>query len=160
MNTEDKLAHLKEILRKMETVLIAYSGGVDSTFLSSVSNEILGQRALAVFGHSPVCPPAELEEAAALAQKLGLKLDAYGFCKTEEFSPLQTSQPGIYVCGVFQGPKDIPETVSQASGAVADAAGLIASARVSLSLLASTLKACARSGGSEPRNARPRWQSR
>jgi heterodisulfide reductase subunit A-like polyferredoxin len=67
-----------------------------------------------------------------LAQKLCLKLDSYGFCKTEEFSPLQTSQPGIYVCGAFQGPKDIPETVAQASGAVSAASGLLSDVRGTL----------------------------
>ncbi len=67
-----------------------------------------------------------------LAAKLGLELDAYGFCKTDEFSPLQTSRPGIYVCGAFQGPKDIPETVSQASGAVAAASSLLSDVRNTL----------------------------
>ena len=67
-----------------------------------------------------------------LAAKLGLALDPYGFCKTEEFSPLQTSQPGVYVCGAFQGPKDIPETVAQASGAVAAASSLLSDVRGTL----------------------------
>lgn len=70
--------------------------------------------------------------AKALAQKLGLELDAYGFCKTEEFSPLQTSKEGFYVCGAFQGPKDIPETVAQASGAVAAASSLLSDVRGTL----------------------------
>ncbi len=43
MKTEDKLTRLKEILKEMGTVLIAYSGGVDSTFLASVANEVLGE---------------------------------------------------------------------------------------------------------------------
>ena len=47
-------------------------------------------------------------------------------------SRLLTSRPGIYVCGAFQAPKDIPETVSQASGAVADATGKIAVSRGTL----------------------------
>jgi heterodisulfide reductase subunit A-like polyferredoxin len=67
-----------------------------------------------------------------VAGKLGLELDAHGFCKTEEFSPLQTSQPGVYVCGAFQGPKDIPETVAQASGAVAAASSLLSDVRGTL----------------------------
>ncbi|MGB9629319.1 MAG: FAD-dependent oxidoreductase, partial [Thermodesulfobacteriota bacterium] len=67
-----------------------------------------------------------------LARKLGLQLDSYGFCKTEEFSPLQTSQPGIYVCGTFQGPKDIPETVAQASAAVTCASTLLSDVRATL----------------------------
>jgi heterodisulfide reductase subunit A len=64
-----------------------------------------------------------------MAKRMGVELDGYGFCKTRPFTPTATSRPGIYVCGAFQGPKDIPETVSQASGAVADATGMIASAR-------------------------------
>jgi heterodisulfide reductase subunit A-like polyferredoxin len=67
-----------------------------------------------------------------LAQRLNLKLDDYGFCKTEEFSPLQTSQPGVYVCGAFQGPKDIPETVAQASAAVTSASTLLSVVRGTL----------------------------
>jgi heterodisulfide reductase subunit A len=67
-----------------------------------------------------------------LAQRLGLELDAYGFCKTEEFSPLHTSKAGIYVCGAFQGPKDIPETVAQASGAVTGASTFLSDVRGTL----------------------------
>ena len=50
----------------MGGVLIAYSGGVDSTYLAYVSNSVLGKKSLAVFAHSPVCPPADLEEAAEM----------------------------------------------------------------------------------------------
>jgi len=67
-----------------------------------------------------------------LASKLGLELDCYGFCKTKEFSPLETSKPGIYVCGAFQGPKDIPETVAQASAAVSQASSLLSEFRGTL----------------------------
>jgi heterodisulfide reductase subunit A-like polyferredoxin len=67
-----------------------------------------------------------------IAQRLGLELNSYGFCKTDEFSPLQTSKPGVYVCGSFQGPKDIPETVAQASGAVTSASTLLADVRGTL----------------------------
>jgi heterodisulfide reductase subunit A-like polyferredoxin len=67
-----------------------------------------------------------------LAERLGLEFDSYGFCKTHEFSPLATSRPGIYVCGAFQGPKDIPETVAQASGAASSASSALASVRGTL----------------------------
>jgi heterodisulfide reductase subunit A-like polyferredoxin len=69
------------------------------------------------------------KETVEMANRMGVEVDTHGFCKTKPFEPTSTSKPGVYVCGVFQGPKDIPETVSQASGAVADATGLIASAR-------------------------------
>ena len=67
-----------------------------------------------------------------LADRLGIELNGYGFCKTDLLSPLSTSRPGIFVCGAFSGPKDIPETVMQASGAAAAAGGVLASARGTL----------------------------
>lgn len=53
----------------------------------------------------------------SLAEKLGIELDRFGFCKTDELKPGMTSRPGIYVCGVFNAPMDIPESVQNASGA-------------------------------------------
>ena len=72
------------------------------------------------------------KNAVELANKLGIELNKYNFAKTDSFRPVQTSQPGIFVCGVFQGPKDIPETVTQASGAAACAEAILASVRGSL----------------------------
>ncbi|MFW9780245.1 MAG: FAD-dependent oxidoreductase [Candidatus Heimdallarchaeota archaeon] len=53
---------------------------------------------------------------------LSLELDRYGFVQTDPLTPLETNRAGIYVCGVASGPKDIPDTVAQASGAAAKAA--------------------------------------
>ena len=64
-----------------------------------------------------------------LSKKLGFKLNKYGFCETDVFSPLSTSRPGIFVSGSFSSPKDIPTTVAEASGAVAKAAALISEVR-------------------------------
>jgi len=72
------------------------------------------------------------EKAHELAQALGIALDSQGFCRTEPFKPLETSRPGVYVCGAFSGPKDIPETVVEASGAAAKAMALLAEARGTL----------------------------
>jgi len=52
-----------------------------------------------------------------LANRLGIKLDHYNFAATSSFDPITTSVPGIYVCGAFQGPKDIPHSVMEASAA-------------------------------------------
>ncbi len=71
-------------------------------------------------------------DAKSLAEKLGVELNEYGFCSTELFEPLSTSKPGVFVGGVFSGPKDIPDTVVQASGAAAKASSIIASKRNSL----------------------------
>ncbi|UCD98519.1 MAG: FAD-dependent oxidoreductase, partial [Chloroflexota bacterium] len=67
-----------------------------------------------------------------LARSLDVEIDEYGFCHTTLFDPLQTSRQGIYVAGPFREPKDIPETVIEASGTAAAAAQLLAPARFSL----------------------------
>jgi len=67
-----------------------------------------------------------------LGHKLGIALDPYGFCHTTLFDPLQSSRAGIYVAGPFREPKDIPETVMEASGAATAAARLLAPARHTL----------------------------
>jgi heterodisulfide reductase subunit A-like polyferredoxin len=63
------------------------------------------------------------------AERLGIDLNEYGFCATNRSLPLSTSRPGVFVGGAFQEPKDIPETVMQASGAASMAMELLASAR-------------------------------
>jgi heterodisulfide reductase subunit A-like polyferredoxin len=68
----------------------------------------------------------------SLAARLGVALEPNGFCATVPSAPVSTSREGIYVSGAFQGPKDIPETVAQASGAAAFAAEPIASRRGTL----------------------------
>jgi len=69
------------------------------------------------------------KDAAKLAETLGIELNNYGFCETKHFSPLETSKPGVYVCGAFSAPKDIPESVAQASGAAAKAMSVVATER-------------------------------
>ncbi|MDQ1334129.1 MAG: heterodisulfide reductase subunit [Thermodesulfobacteriota bacterium] len=53
----------------------------------------------------------------ALAGELGIELNRHNYAKTSSFDPVATSRPGIYVCGLFEAPKDIPETMVQASAA-------------------------------------------
>jgi heterodisulfide reductase subunit A len=71
-------------------------------------------------------------EAVALAKKLNIDLTEGQFCKTETFEPVKTSREGIFVCGAFQGPKDIPQSVIEASSAAAEAGALLSKARNSL----------------------------
>ncbi|MEW5718326.1 MAG: FAD-dependent oxidoreductase [Chloroflexota bacterium] len=67
-----------------------------------------------------------------LGMKLGVALDDYGFCQTIPFRPLETSRAGIFAAGPFIEPKDIPETVMDASGAAANAEALLAQVRGAL----------------------------
>jgi len=69
---------------------------------------------------------------ADLAEKVGIDLDKYGFCQTKIFSPCETSRDGIYACGAFQGPMDIPESVVTSSGAAALSGQLLHSQRNTL----------------------------
>ena len=59
-------------------------------------------------------PPADYED---LADKFGIELNSHGFCKAIPTNPMETTRPGIFVSGAFQGPTDIPESVFTASGA-------------------------------------------
>ena len=56
-------------------------------------------------------------DAKYLAEKFGIELNDYDFAVTDVFNPVQTSRPGIFACGAFSSPKDIPDTVTQASAA-------------------------------------------
>jgi heterodisulfide reductase subunit A len=71
-------------------------------------------------------PPEDVVE---FSEKLGIDLNKYNFCATDVFSPLESSRPGVFVSGAFNGPKDIPDTVAQASGAAAKASSIISSER-------------------------------
>ncbi len=64
-----------------------------------------------------------------LCKKLGIQLNEHNFCAVTAFKPLETNVPGVFACGTFSGPKDIPETVAEASAVASKASGLLASER-------------------------------
>lgn len=72
-------------------------------------------------------------DALDLSRTFGIELDVHGFCKTNPTNPMETSRPGIFVSGAFQGPIDIPESVVTASGAGALCGKLLAGRRGKLS---------------------------
>jgi pyridinium-3,5-biscarboxylic acid mononucleotide sulfurtransferase len=104
--TEIKYERLRSIIADLGSVVIGFSGGVDSTLLLKVATDVLGDKAVAVIGRSETYPSAEYEEAAALAKSFGsrhlevateetdqLKFqenppDRCYFCKTELFGKL------------------------------------------------------------------------
>ncbi len=103
---QDRYDHLRSILREMESVLVAYSGGVDSALLLKVAHDVLGDQALGVIASSPAYAQEETDEAIAVARQMALPLvtietheledERYTennvnrcyFCKTELFSHL------------------------------------------------------------------------
>ncbi|MHC4110750.1 MAG: 2Fe-2S iron-sulfur cluster-binding protein [Planctomycetota bacterium] len=76
-----------------------------------------------------ISPPCQVHE---LADKFGVKLNEHGFADTKGFAPVETSEDGVYVCGPFAGPKDIPETVMEASAGAARAMALLKDERGTL----------------------------
>lgn len=65
------------------------------------------------------------DSARHLAELLDIELNEHGFCQTDKFTPLQTSRPGVFVCGAFSSPKEIAETIIDASGAAAEVMRLL-----------------------------------
>jgi heterodisulfide reductase subunit A len=72
-------------------------------------------------------------DAQSIVDMFGIELNSHGFCKTNPTNPIETSRPGIFISGAFQGPMDIPESVVAASGASALTGALLRSRRGKLS---------------------------
>ena len=73
------------------------------------------------------CAPVKSTQ--TTADILGIEVDRYGFFRTSPENPLDTSKPGIYVCGCAHSPMDIPESVAQASSAAARAVQAVMASR-------------------------------
>lgn len=104
--TQARYEHLQSILREMESILVAYSGGVDSALLLKVAHDVLGERAMGALASSPAYADEETSEALAVAARMGIPvltlqthemederyvandLNRCYFCKTELFTQL------------------------------------------------------------------------
>jgi heterodisulfide reductase subunit A-like polyferredoxin len=72
------------------------------------------------------------ESTVQLAERLGIELNDSRFAVSQPFTPVETTRPGVYACGVFQEPKDIPSSVTEASAAACTAGASLGSARNTL----------------------------
>lgn len=90
-----KLFRLQNILRKMDSIVLAYSGGVDSTFLLKVARDVLKDNCLAVTADSPTYPPEELAFAKKMAKTLGVR---HSVIKTNELRNKKFSSNPINRC--------------------------------------------------------------
>ena len=70
------------------------------------------------------------EDLKQMADRLGINLNTHGFAQGDSFNPVATSRPGIYVCGMFESPKDIPDTMVQASAAACRASSHVSAQAV------------------------------
>ncbi|MBM4320568.1 MAG: 4Fe-4S ferredoxin, partial [Deltaproteobacteria bacterium] len=104
------------------------SGNLELRWFDEAGQRVSGEFEMVVLSVGLQIP----EQTRQMARRLEVDLDEFGFARTETFSPLASSRPGVFVCGVLNAPKDIPETVAEASGAAGAAAGELSAARGTL----------------------------
>jgi heterodisulfide reductase subunit A len=97
-------------------------------YIDDCGRQLETQYDLVVLSVGLCTPPSAME----LAYHAGVELNENRFVESSSFDPVATSRPGVFSCGAFSGPKDIPQTVMEASAAAADATRLLSGARNSL----------------------------
>ncbi len=97
-NLNEKLEALRERIRKLESCVVAFSGGVDSTLVLKVAHDVLGDQALGVTALSESLPAGELEEAKALAASIGARHLVIRTFETQDENYLANAANRCYFC--------------------------------------------------------------
>lgn len=94
----EKLEQLQTLLRTMESVVVAYSGGTDSTFVLKIAHDELGKSAIAVTADSPSLPRDDLREAQAIAAQIGVRHLCVPISETSDTRYLNNPPNRCYFC--------------------------------------------------------------
>ena len=109
MTIDEKFKKLKSILKSMGEVVIAFSGGVDSTFLLKVAKDVLGDRVLGILADSPTYPSREYKEAMKIASQIGVEIKVIHTKETDDIKFRENPVNRCYFCKteLFTKIKDI-----------------------------------------------------